>query len=461
MKFCDKLLSLRKKNNLSQEQLADKLGVTRQAISKWESNQSIPDMEKIMKLCEILDCSLDELVDDCATGNKNVKNTKLNVNDYMKEFLNFITKTFNMFWSMTLTEKIKCLLEMGFIILILFILSMIIGTLLSTCIVSPILGLLPDNLYYIIFNILEGIYYIVVFIISIIVVIHLFKIRYLDYFITIEDKEAIQKTVEVPVDELEAERKDSDDKKRVFMEKKKNKIIIRDPKHTTYNFFYILARFAVYVIKIFLAFCAIPAIIGMVMFTFILIMALINIRFGLFFGGIVIGIIGFIVICYVILELIYNFIFNQKQHFKRILILFVVSLLSIGIGIGMSFNAYINFDKIDIKNDSVKTHFEVEMNDDLYLSSLDYGNTEIIIDNSLDNILIDVAHSVYSDVYMDNDKTWNSVHIISNLDGIDAFKNIIEITKNKQRIDIDDYSYYVIIHISQSNLDKLLENLDR
>ena len=41
MKFCDKLANLRKKNNMSQEQLADKLGVSRQAVSKWESETSL------------------------------------------------------------------------------------------------------------------------------------------------------------------------------------------------------------------------------------------------------------------------------------------------------------------------------------------------------------------------------------------------------------------------------------
>lgn len=46
MKFCDKLPKLRKQNNLSQELLADKLGVSRQAVSKWEQGSSYPDMEK-------------------------------------------------------------------------------------------------------------------------------------------------------------------------------------------------------------------------------------------------------------------------------------------------------------------------------------------------------------------------------------------------------------------------------
>ena len=48
MKFCDKLQKRRKEKNMSQEQLADRCGVSRQAVSKWESGRSYPDMDKIM-----------------------------------------------------------------------------------------------------------------------------------------------------------------------------------------------------------------------------------------------------------------------------------------------------------------------------------------------------------------------------------------------------------------------------
>ena len=71
MKFCDKLVKQRKNNNMSQEQLADKLGVSRQAISKWESGSTIPDMAKILELCKILNCNLEDLIDDGINSNVN------------------------------------------------------------------------------------------------------------------------------------------------------------------------------------------------------------------------------------------------------------------------------------------------------------------------------------------------------------------------------------------------------
>ena len=48
--FSENLRKIRKENNLSQEQLADELGVSRQAISKWESGAAYPEMEKIIAL---------------------------------------------------------------------------------------------------------------------------------------------------------------------------------------------------------------------------------------------------------------------------------------------------------------------------------------------------------------------------------------------------------------------------
>ena len=58
----EKLLDLRKSKGLSQEEVADKLGVTRQTVSKWETDQSTPDFDKIAPLCELYEISADELL---------------------------------------------------------------------------------------------------------------------------------------------------------------------------------------------------------------------------------------------------------------------------------------------------------------------------------------------------------------------------------------------------------------
>lgn len=66
MNLGDKLLELRKKKGLSQEEVAFELNVTRQTISKWETNQTTPDFDKIAPLCKLYEISTDELL----TGKK-------------------------------------------------------------------------------------------------------------------------------------------------------------------------------------------------------------------------------------------------------------------------------------------------------------------------------------------------------------------------------------------------------
>ena len=60
--FQQQLTKLRQAAGLSQEQLADQLHVSRQAISKWENGSALPDIEKIIQIASILHVSLDELV---------------------------------------------------------------------------------------------------------------------------------------------------------------------------------------------------------------------------------------------------------------------------------------------------------------------------------------------------------------------------------------------------------------
>lgn len=60
--FKDNLISLRKLNNMSQEELADRLNISRQTLSKYETGESLPDIEKCKAIANIFDVSLDDLV---------------------------------------------------------------------------------------------------------------------------------------------------------------------------------------------------------------------------------------------------------------------------------------------------------------------------------------------------------------------------------------------------------------
>lgn len=64
MTMGEKLAKLRKEHNLTQEQFAELLKVSRQSVSKWELNTTYPDTEKLIRISKLFDCSLDYLLKD-------------------------------------------------------------------------------------------------------------------------------------------------------------------------------------------------------------------------------------------------------------------------------------------------------------------------------------------------------------------------------------------------------------
>lgn len=79
MILADKIMKLRKQNGWSQEDLAEKMDVSRQSVSKWESAQSIPDLDKLLKLSQLFGVSTDYLLKD------EVEETELVVDSYQPE----------------------------------------------------------------------------------------------------------------------------------------------------------------------------------------------------------------------------------------------------------------------------------------------------------------------------------------------------------------------------------------
>lgn len=64
MKFGDNLSILRKSKKMSQEKLAEKVGVSRQSVSKWETGEAYPEMNNILRLCQIFGCNINHLVNE-------------------------------------------------------------------------------------------------------------------------------------------------------------------------------------------------------------------------------------------------------------------------------------------------------------------------------------------------------------------------------------------------------------
>ena len=85
MEFHNKLYNHRKQKGLSQEELANRLNVSRQTISKWEVGDSTPDMEKLIAISDLFEISLDELVMDKVPTQMRETSSKSEIASELKE----------------------------------------------------------------------------------------------------------------------------------------------------------------------------------------------------------------------------------------------------------------------------------------------------------------------------------------------------------------------------------------
>lgn len=85
MEFNNKLYNLRKQRGLSQEELANRLNVSRQTVSKWEVGDSTPDMEKLIAISDLFEISLDELIMDKAPASDKESSSKTEMANELKE----------------------------------------------------------------------------------------------------------------------------------------------------------------------------------------------------------------------------------------------------------------------------------------------------------------------------------------------------------------------------------------
>ena len=454
MKFCDKLTKLRKNNNLSQEQLAEQIGVSRQAVSKWESGSSYPDMDKMLQLCKILDCKLDELMDDGVIGHVDKPDNK--AKNYLNRFLDSITKIYNMFCSMTAKEKIKCLLELLFIFLIIWILGAVIDLIINY-ITSQLLNLIPFEIGNYFSRILSIIYLTVLIVIGFTIIYHLFKVRYLDYFI-LDDK-----SVTIIPKENNVE----------FVSKPKEKIIIRDPKDTTSSFTKFIQKIIKMFFKAFLIICLLPIICIVIAMLFVVSVSLYHINYGLLFISSTLLFLSLSLIGYIFIEMIIKFLFNVKQSLKRLFIMFITGILVIGISGGMLAMSLMNYKFInnnkDLQTETKIKSLKVTDNTALYLV---WGNNDIeyIIDNSLEDVKIDITYlkgfdyelKHYSNIYYENNqkREYDNFYLeLSSTSMADIYNLVLTDLKNKQfRTYNSDNFMKAKIYLSQKNFDILKKN---
>ena len=440
MKFSDKLKKLRKDNNLSKERLADLLEVSRQAVSKWESGASYPDMEKMKRMCKILNCTLEDLMDDGYIGKS--ENSRINLINCFNDFLKIVTNTYNMFCVMNFKEKVKCVLEMLFIAFILFVMSEIVFAIFNIFIFNLFLNIPKIGLFVDVF--FENVLLIVLVIIDVIIFIHLFKIRYLEYYVTVEDQGAVTKTLEDPINDVKFS---------------KERIIIRDPKHSSSTFLNVLATVVVTIIKFMAFFLIIPFICLFILFTVTIFLLVCYLKYGIIFLTSIVGLLGLVGITYIFIKGLYEFIFSRKQNFKRMFIIFISSLVLLGAGIGLTLGIYMGFEDEDdlAKEFQANQVINIEMTKDTVLNS---NNIVYNIDDSVKDICLEskfVKYNVKKDlVYSPMRQVWN---IYSYKDTDRLLRLFTEDVKNKKKRDYNELLESKInVTVSKKNYNILIKN---
>lgn len=464
-KLAENLKKIRKDHNLSQEQLAEELKVSRQAISKWESGNTYPEMDKILQICNKFNLDINDLLNNDIREIKSEQQTKNNINKYIDDFLNFISKTFNMFIGFSTKTKLKCLFEQAIIITLLLIVFGIIGSVFNN-LFNNIIQILPDTIYQILYSIAQSIFDIVSLIFGIIIWLHIFKTRYIDYYQIATDNIEVENendngTVIGNINETDPESKNATNMNaRIEPNRKNEKIILRDPKHSEYKFINGLLKAIVGVIKIW-------ALITIVSIAFILISLVVGVvlsfliaKTGFFFFGTLISLIAAIAITIIIELILLNFVFNRQNKKKIIIWTFLISLIVAGIGSGLMFIGSLDFEMNDGKELLITQSVEVDMYDNLVISNIIEKDVEYIETNN-QNIKIEYQLNKHSSSTYDlyDNAEYKQLYIYSqNPEIFKMMKESINYLNDKKLLSQNSQLSDIKIYTTKENIEKIKAN---
>lgn len=446
MKFSEKLQYLRKENKFSQEQLADMLDVSRQAVSKWESGQTYPEMDKLLSMCKIFKCSLDDLTNDEIKEIKYSSGQKNYIKNILDDLVELINKSVEMFKKMKSQDiaKFFVVIALMFILFAVFKIPVnYINELGRTLFFS--FGQTVGNVISSIWNFILEISY---FVLCVVVLIYFYKEHYLDKY-----------------DSLVADDKPIDDAEEEKPEEKKEKIQTVKREHS-YVIFDVLSSIALYFIKFIVICMSIPFVFILISLCMALVICILLIIKGVVFIGLIIGIIASIILCGLFMELIFSFIADKKIDVKKVFIIFVISISALGVAAGVTV-----FDIADIKFiDSAPSKEKIytvsqdyEFKKNMYFNeNYYYSDIEYIEDNTLINsVKIEVKYyKKYINLFINNED--GQIALIKNYDKIvynDMVNLIVEdLSKEQMHNYAKLYSSKVKIYTSLNNINIMKAN---
>ncbi len=462
MKFGENLQKLRKEKGISQEQLAEQLGVTRQSVSKWESGNSYPEMDKIVAICNLFHCDMDVLINKDITEEREKKDASSVVKEIFSGVTNYVKKTIYLFEHKSLKDIIKMCVQV-FIIICVILLFAIPFMLLKEIVVS--LFYTGNNWFSIFFAkfwnfIFNGGYAIL----AIATFLYIFKIKFLD------NEEIIVEEVEDKTQNSEEVSEDNSSKTDSSKSSEKKKVKIIKVKKNDFSLLDLLVKAITVCLKCLFVLFLIPIIIGTIMFLIGLVLLIVLIFKGLFLAGTILLFLGGIVFAIVLIELMLDFIFNLKFSKRRIIITIISSIVVSSIGLGLSIWYFLNLNVInDVPNSfNTETHEEVyTMTDDFLVHYDDYSfDTKFVEDNSLTNqvrVRIDY-YTIANDVSIE--RTDNEVYLnYETVDGVNVKQITDSVIKDLKHNQIHTYDQLgqvsITITTSKINVDKIQDNYQK
>lgn len=449
MKFSEKLQKLRKEKNYSQEQLADMLDVSRQSVSKWESGQTYPEMDKLISLCKIFGCTMDDLVND-EVNDETIKEKRVMKNStWFDELLLFIQNVYELFSHSSFKTILKYIGEMVVVVMVecLIYLPYLLLTKQFTNLFSYIF---QNNWTY--YGIMSSFFNLIYLLLCMIVVIYIFDLHHFKKNITVEkvNKEII------------SDSKPNENSEEMIQEYKTAGAVVP---HDRFNkLLHFLGKCFIFGIKLLTAGIAFFGMLFLIILMVVFVVDLYLLVKGVFLFGILLGTLALSVGLIVILIWIYTFILNKTADWKKLGIVFLSSLCCFGLGCGigtLEFSSFNIHQTISPQVKLIKHETVLEYEEKMYV---EYWNVTYEIDDSLKNIIIQVEESEDNSpltpiVQNDHVVTFNWNREYSSNNQI-KMKYFIEDLKSHNIYSYYDYEHYskIIVRCSNETYKKLMDN---
>lgn len=457
MSFRKNLEYLRKSKKLSQEELANKLNISRQSVSKWESGAAYPETEKILAICKIFDCTLDELMNQNIQEEHLEEKRTYTFNDFLESVTDIVDRSIKMLTSMNGKSLLRFLFEFCILFLLILLLRIPFNFISSR---GSGVFLYVEGAF---FEVLLGMWRFLVDIVYLVVAsvsfVYVYKVRFLDMFDEATEEDIYNKK-KVVKKEFTVE-----EEKEIKLERQKIQV-----KHDfgVFSFFGKIALFFVKCLVVFSSLFVIFFFLGSVASLVVVSSWMFQ---GIFYFSILLLLLALIVFLGMLIIVLYNFIFNRKTAWKKVLIVLLGTFISFGLSAGIGFLEFKEFTIYNNYRSNIVTDLLVEefpMSEGLIVEPA-YGINYVEDSALTDKVRVEVAYSknfveaeIHSFVSEEGEESINvSTHSLGNSISIKELYNIFLDNLRKKEISAD-YGYLfdgrITVYSSMENIEKIRSN---